>query len=504
MKAVEIVSLITLSLTCASAFSDDPIVTNAAKENELRAKVVDYMRAAASVQWTPKEDVPYYNPEHGFSFKKGETYYGIPYTQFSRNNTLESFSTQLKIIDGVQYYVGPCEFDKYWGSDCSASVSNAWKRADPNFPSLLTRRMIPDREKEIVPVGKYALNYYDSTPEIVKENGFDTMKRAYALLKPADAVILHVDYDGHAMLVLKNEPENERLFISDQTGLSNGVPKGRDGHSTFRVDCEYSYKQLFDYGYVPVALRTIDDATHEMELFNGKDLDGWDVCVQGEESPENQDVFSVQDGVLRVSGEKMGGIMTKGSYSNYRLTVEFKWGEKTWGGKVGRARDSGVLIHSFGNPTDFNGVWAKSVEANIVEGGVGDFWIVGNENDGISGTCDVIEREGKYSKYVFEPKNGKPVTITANAEGCFQSRSRCADWDDTTGFCGPYDAASPKEWNQLVIYAVGDEMRVYVNGKYVNRIYGLKQTGGKIQLQSEGAEIFFRRVTIRPWDEPLD
>ena len=47
-------------------------------------------------------------------------------------------------------------------------------------------------------------------------------------------------------------------------------------------------------------------------------------------------------------------------------------------------------------------------------------------------------------------------------------------------------------------------MRIYLNGKYVNRIYGLKQTEGKIQLQSEGAEILYRRVTLRPWDEPLD
>ena len=47
-------------------------------------------------------------------------------------------------------------------------------------------------------------------------------------------------------------------------------------------------------------------------------------------------------------------------------------------------------------------------------------------------------------------------------------------------------------------------MQIYLNGKFVNRIYGLKQTEGKIQLQSEGAEIFYRRVSLRPWDEPLD
>lgn len=486
-----------LSLNLAT-FAEDQLPS---KEDALRTKVVDYMRAASSVQWTPKEDIPYYNPEQNFSFKKGETYYGIPYTQFSRNNNLEAFSTQLETIDGVQYYVGPCEYDKYWGSDCSASLSNAWKQVDPDFPSLLTRRMIPDRPKEIVPVGKYELNFYDSTPNIVNENGFDVMKSAYALLKPADAVIMHVDYDGHAMLVVRNEPENERLYISDQTGLNKGVPKGRDGRSTFRFDQEFSYEQLFEYGYIPVALRKIDDATHEIELFNGKNLDGWDINVQGEGSPENQDVFTVQDGILRISGVKMGGIMTKETYENYRLTVEFKWGDKTWGSKKGRARDSGVLIHSFGAQDAVGGVWAKSVEANILEGGVGDFWIVGGKNDGISGTCDAVLRNGIY---VFDPKNGEPVTFTDNADGRFQWSGASDNLQDITGFHGPCDVALADDWNKIEIYAVGDEMQVYVNGKFVNRVYGLKQTSGKIQLQSEGAEIFFRRVSLRPWDEPLD
>ncbi len=483
----------------APLFADDSSQTP--KEAELRAKVVDYMRAAANVEWTPRQDIPYWNPSTGFVFKKGEKYFGLPYTQFSRNNNLTSFESNIETVDGVRYYVGPSDFNNYCGSDCSASLSNAWKQADPNFPSLLTRRMIPDRPKEIVPVGDYPLNYYDSTPQIVAESGFETMKAAYSKLKPADAVIMHVDYDGHAMLVLKNDPENERLFVADQTGLRNGRPKGKDGRSTFRVDCEYSYKGLFDDAYIPVALKVIDDAANEIELFNGKNLDGWTVNVRDRGADDVNGVFTVQDGVLRVSGEEWGGIMTTESYSNYRLTVEFKWGEKTWGYRADKARDSGVLIHSFGPADAVGGVWAKSVEANLVEGGIGDFWIVGGANDGIAGTCDVIERDGKY---VCAEENGKPVEFTDNAQGCFQWVGRSADWEDVLGFRGPCDVDRPNDWNTMTIYAIGDAMEVYVNGKFVNRVYGLKQTAGPIQLQSEGAEIFFRRVSLRPWNESLD
>lgn len=502
-KVFSLLSALILSAVPALCVADDEATTAVELEAQLRAKVVDYMRAAASIQWTPTEDIPYWNPEHGFSFKKGETYYGLPYTQFSRNNNLASFKTQLKTIDGVTYYVGPSDFDKYWGSDCSASVSNAWKQADPDFPSLLTRRLIPDRPKEVVPVGKYALNFYDCTPDIVKENGYETMKAAYSLLKPGDAVVMHHDYDGHVMLVLKNDPEKSRLFISDQTGLADGKPKGRDGRSTFRVDCEYSYEKLFDYGYIPIALKKIDDAAHEIQLFNGKDLEGWDVWIRGAGGPniDPKNVFTVQDGILHVSGEDYGGIQTKGSYSNYRLTVEYKWGEKTYGSKIGKARDSGVLIHSFGKIGEFGGAWSKSVEANVIEGGVGDFWIAGGPDDGISATCDVVEINGKR---VFDPKNGKPVTITANADGNFQRLGKNPKWEDVTDAVHYGDVEKKNDWNELVIYAVGDEMQIYLNGKYVNRIYGLKQTEGKIQLQSEGAEILYRRVTLRPWDEPLE
>ena len=492
-----------LLTTLPSLHADEVATTDTQLEATLRAKVVEYMRAAASIEWIPTEDIPYWNPEHNFSFKKGETYYGLPYTQYSRNNTLDSFKTQIKTIDGVAYYVGPSDFDKYWGSDCSASVSNAWKQADPSFPSLLTRRLIPDRPKEVVPVGKYVLNFYDETPEIVKENGFDTMAAAYAQLKPGDAVVMHHDYDGHVMLVLKNEPENSRLFIADQTGLSKGVPKGRSGRSTFRVDCEYSYQTLFDYSYIPIALKKIDDAAHEIQLFNGRDLEGWDVWIKGAGSPniDPKNVFTVRDGILRVSGEEYGGIQTKGSYANYRLTVEYKWGEKTYGAKIGKARDSGVLIHSFGDIGAFGGIWSKSVEANVIEGGTGDFWIVGGPDDGISATCDVVDINGKR---FFDPKNGKPATIVANQDGNFLRLGKNAEWQDVTGFHAMGDVEKENDWNELVIYAIGDEMRIYLNGKFVNRIYGLKQTEGKIQLQSEGAEILFRRVTLRPWDESLD
>ena len=494
--------LLILALGALPAFADDEAIaaSNNPKEAELRSKIVDYMRAAANVEWTPKEDIEYWNGS-GFVFKKGETYYGLPYTQFQRNHNLASFETQIETIDGQRVYVGPTNREGYFGSDCSASVSNAWRQVDPDLPALLTRRMIPDRPKEVVPVGDYPLNFYDSTPNIVKEAGYETMKAAYAQLKPADAVVMHVNYDGHVMLILKNDPENERVFVSDQTGLANGKPKGKDGRSTFRVDCEYTYKRLFDNGYIPIALKVVDDAANEKYLFNGENLDGWRVFLKKSGTDDPDGVFSVKDGVLRLGGEDWGGLSTLETFENYRLTVEFKWGDKATPADRRGARDSGVMIHATGPDNGFAGLWARSIQANLVEGGIGDICVVAQPEDGLEATGDVVKRPGGR---VFDPKNGKPETIRANSDGVIQWLGRSPNWKNERDFRGPLDVDRPGDWNELVIYAVGDKMEVYLNGKFVNRAYNLKPTSGRIQLQSEGFEIFFRRVSIRPWNKPLD
>lgn len=236
-----------------------------------------------------------------------------------------------------------------------------------------------------------------------------------------------------------------------------------------------------------------------ISLFNGKNLDGWYVFLRGRgvDSDPNG-VFTVHDGLIHVTGEEFGCITTAESFSNYELTLEFKWGERTWGGRKERARDSGVLIHSFGDDGGFGGVWMKSIEANLTEGGIGDFWIVGESGDGISATCDVSENA---SGLIFDPKNGQPVTKTANSERCFQWIARDSNWKDDLNFRGAGDIDRVGDWNEMKIVARGDSMETFVNGTLVNRQYNLKPTAGKIQLQSEGAEIFFRGITVKPLEK---
>src|SRR3954468_11638674 len=76
--------------------------------------------------------------------------------------------------------------------------------------------------------------------------------------------------------------------------------------------------------------------------FNGKDLNGFYTYTKkhGYEDPEH--VFTVRDGMIRVSGEDWGGFATGGNFRDYHLVVEWKWGEATWGPRKDKARDSGI------------------------------------------------------------------------------------------------------------------------------------------------------------------
>lgn len=64
-------------------------------------------------------------------------------------------------------------------------------------------------------------------------------------------------------------------------------------------------------------------------LFNGKDLKGWYSFLKnkGKGNDSNQ-VFTVSNGLLKITGQDFGYIVTEKSFTNFHLVVEFKWGEK--------------------------------------------------------------------------------------------------------------------------------------------------------------------------------
>lgn len=237
------------------------------------------------------------------------------------------------------------------------------------------------------------------------------------------------------------------------------------------------------------------DINDSVILFNGKNLDGWYTFVQNrgrDIDPKN--VFTVQDGMIRISGEEWGGITSVEEFENYHLIVEFKWGEQTFAPRLKNARDSGILLHSVGMDGASDGIWMYSIECQLIEGGTGDFIVVGDGSKDFSITSPVgLQKQG--NSYLFQPE-GELETINS---GRINWYGRDPNWKDEIDFRGSQDVEKPVgEWNKVECVVEGDKITIFLNGKLVNHAEEVKPSKGRIQIQSEGAEIFFRKVELRP------
>ncbi len=235
-----------------------------------------------------------------------------------------------------------------------------------------------------------------------------------------------------------------------------------------------------------------------VKLFNGKNLDGLYVFMKDTKYEDPYRVFTVGDGMLHVSGDGLGGICTRNEYRDYHMICEFKWGKRTWGKRQDKARDSGVLVHCVGPDGAYGGVWMASIEAQIIEGGVGDIIVVhGKDADGnpipVSLTAKVVEdRDGES---VWNP-GGEPKTFT---RGRINWSGRDPDWKDQVGFRGSRDIEEPLgQWNRMDVICQGDRIAIRVNGRLVNGGYHACPTAGKLTIQTEMAEIFIRRWELWP------
>jgi len=212
------------------------------------------------------------------------------------------------------------------------------------------------------------------------------------------------------------------------------------------------------------------------------------------------DVFQLRDGQLHVSGRGYGYLATRDVFSDYHLVLEFKWGQHTWGKRTACARDNGILVHAFGPHGANGGTWIASIEANIIEGGIGDIIVIGAKGpDGKplapSVTCEIaLDRDGEKCWKAGAPRQ----TVTG---GRVNWEKRDPDWADRLGFRGKDDPDAPVgEWNRLEVVARGDTLRFFVNGRLVNEAFNVSPREGRVCIQTEGAELIARRFELWPLD----
>lgn len=252
---------------------------------------------------------------------------------------------------------------------------------------------------------------------------------------------------------------------------------------------------IAEKNFAQTSQKSIGADNKTINLFNGQNLNNWYIFLRDRgRDNDPKKVFTVQDGLIRISGEEWGCITTDKEYENYKLVLEFKWGEKTFAPRLDKTRDSGLLLHSKGKDGGYNGIWMHSIEVQIIEGGTGDFIVVGDGSKKFSVTSPVApEKQG--GAYVFQP-DGDPVTIN---RGRINWYGRDSNWKDVKDFRGENDVENPVgEWNKIECIVSGREITTYLNGKLVNRAINVKPSKGRIQIQSEGAEMFVRKVDLTP------
>jgi hypothetical protein len=239
------------------------------------------------------------------------------------------------------------------------------------------------------------------------------------------------------------------------------------------------------------------------QLFNGTNLDGWTTWLVDTKHDDPRRVFTVTNGTIHISGDGLGYLATTNQFSNYHLIVEFKWGATNthWGERLGRARDSGIFLHatgSDGNSFDGGGAFMAAIECNIFEGATGDFLLIRGTNSDGKAIEPRVSFSGSQRRDAdgfrwFDAK-GSPQTIAR--WGRVNWREKSAAWRDEFNFRGTRDVEKINDWNRLDMACDGARISVRLNDVLMNEVFEVFPSAGKILLQCEGSEIFFRRVEI--------
>jgi hypothetical protein len=193
-----------------------------------------------------------------------------------------------------------------------------------------------------------------------------------------------------------------------------------------------------------------------VDLFNGKNLDGW-VNVNTAE-----DTWKVRDGMLICSGRPIGVMRSAKQYENFVLHIE--WMHMEAGG------NSGVFVWSDAEP-DTGTRLPNGVEVQMLE----LEWPNLNKRNGVTPPLAYVHGE------LFGVGGVKTTPDNPRGERSMSIENRCK---------------GKGEWNTYDVVAVDGVIKLSVNGKFVNGVSNATKRKGYLCLESEGAEIHFRNIRL--------
>ena len=232
-------------------------------------------------------------------------------------------------------------------------------------------------------------------------------------------------------------------------------------------------------------------------IFNGENWDGWYLKIRNGDDELAEEVFSIEDGMVHVykylpnnfelntrNCGTHGLFYTNKKYSKYILRFEYKWGEKIANNFDQWQYDAGCYFHVLDDA-----VWPKGIEYQVRYNHITD------KNH----TGDLII-SGTKAKWYSDENDEFSLPRDGGTAKTYKKWMYLADSDVE------YNALN-NQWNQCEIIVMGDQYAIYkLNGQVVNLLTNLSVGEGVIGLQAETAELFYRNIQIKEFDEiiPMD
>jgi hypothetical protein len=216
----------------------------------------------------------------------------------------------------------------------------------------------------------------------------------------------------------------------------------------------------------------------------------------GLNQPQGKEIFSTHEEngetVLKITGEIYGALISKKTYRNYHFKLKVRWGDKKWPPRTSLLKDSGILYHSVGPyGADYWRSWMLGQELQIMRGHMGDYW---------SQITSAMDVRAFTPEYIMNPvaSTSEPFLSVGFEQGVQGLVIRSDNYESPNG-----------EWTDIELICFEGKSLHIVNGHVVmvlaNSRY--KKDGafapleeGKIQIQSEAAEVFYKDIEIQELD----
>jgi hypothetical protein len=240
-----------------------------------------------------------------------------------------------------------------------------------------------------------------------------------------------------------------------------------------------------------------------VSLLNFRDLTGWYSMLQrsGRGVAEKRGMVTFEDGMLHILGNlvtdessESGYLATEREYENVHIRAEYKWGVKRFPPRTATKRDNGILYGLVGADK----VWPAMIECQIEEGDVGDAFMS-------AGTRSVQNTHGNGLFAGAPGYDGWPAAMPGRGG----ARRGPAPEPTSARKIKDGDFERPNDWNTVEVMWKGDRAAHLVNGRVVNVLSQLQQpdpehagqylplTRGKLAIELEFAEIWYRRFEVR-------